>query len=69
MSTSVKQAGDTSLSCKDTIILKRFIFCPPHCEPLVSRLHKSKIWYQTEVVQTESRVIQEYENPVSAAKY
>lgn len=69
MSTSAKQAGDTSLSCKDTIILKRFIFCHPHCEPLVSRLHKSKIWYQTEVVQTESRVIQEYENPVSVAKY
>ena len=40
MSTSAKQAGDTSLSCKDTIILKRFIFCHPHCAPLVSRLHK-----------------------------
>ncbi|EEG71822.1 hypothetical protein BIFPSEUDO_02711 [Bifidobacterium pseudocatenulatum DSM 20438 = JCM 1200 = LMG 10505] len=28
-----------------------------------------KIRHQTEIVQTESRVIQEYENPVSAAKY
>ena len=40
MSTSAQQAGDTSFSCKDTIILKRFILCRPHCAPLVSRLHK-----------------------------
>ena len=42
MSTSAKQAGDTSFSCKDTIILKRFILCHPHCESLVSSLHKRK---------------------------
>ena len=29
MSTSAKQAGDTSLSCKDTILPKRFILCHP----------------------------------------
>ena len=40
MSTSAQQAGDTSFSCKDTIILKRFILCRPHCASLVSRLHK-----------------------------
>ena len=40
MSASAKQAGDTSFSCKDTILPKRFILCHPHCAPLVSRLHK-----------------------------
>ena len=38
MSTSAKQAGDTSLSCKDTILLKRFILCHPHCADMEREL-------------------------------
>lgn len=42
MSISAKQAGDTSFSCKDTILPKRFILCHPHCSSLVSSLRKRK---------------------------